>query len=142
MAVETVAASSDVDGVPFIRTRSPRGPHPEGQILMATYQPRPRSELPERFALQVRDDAMVPLARSGDLIWVSSVLEPEPGHCVVIGTDFGGELRQFEPRQDAPPMFCALNPEYEHVDATAERVWVTGVVIAVVPAATQEVTRG
>ena len=133
----TTRTEQGLSDIPFIRSRSPRGPNPKGAILLATYEPRPRGDLPERYALKVKDDAMAPMAQCGDVIWVSSALDPEPGHCVVIGTDFGGELRQFEPRDNAPPLYCALNPEYEDVDAAAERVWICGVVVGVVPVAAQ-----
>ncbi|MBP6901049.1 MAG: S24 family peptidase [Burkholderiaceae bacterium] len=76
---------------------------------------------------------MEPMLSLGDYAVFCTLTKPEPGSCVLISTDFGPEIRQFEPLSDGQWAGCALNPEYEPVLSSEERCWVIAVLVGVLP---------
>lgn len=130
-----IARARSVQTIPRIPTRPPRGPSPNGGFLMGAHKPHPPGTLPPQFRLPVRDAAMEPMLARGEDAVFCTLSKPEPGSCVLVGTTFGPEIRQYEPLQDGHWAGCPLNAEYEPILSSDEQCWVMAVLVGVLPAA-------
>lgn len=128
-----IAKARTVQAIPRIPTRAPRGPSPKGGFLLGNHSPLPPGSLPNQFLLPVRDAGMEPMLSCGEDAVFCTLTTPEPGSCVLMGTVFGPEIRQYEPLPDGTWAGCALNPEYEPILSREERCWVIAVLIGVHP---------
>lgn len=130
-----IAMARPVQAIPCIPTRLPRGPSPKGGFLLGNHRPHPPGTLPTQFRLPVKDAGMEPMLSVGEDAVFCALTKPEPGSCVLMGTEFGPEIRQYEPGPDGQWAGCALNPEYEPILSSEERCWVMAVLVGVLPAA-------
>lgn len=128
-----IARARPVQAIQRISTRAPRGPSPNGGFLLGGQQPHLPGTLPAQFRLPVKDAGMEPMLSVGEDAVFCTLTKPEPGFCVLIGTDFGPEIRQFEPLSDGHWVGCALDPEYEPILSSEERCWVMAVLVGVLP---------
>ena len=119
--------------VPRISTRRARGPlTDEGRgFLMAIYKPHPKGALAKEFFLPVRNDAMRPMLGPGDRVLFSTRVEPSPGDCVLVGTEFGPDIRMYEQASKRRWVGHALNDDYEPISTADERAWVIAVLVGI-----------
>lgn len=130
-----IRTARPVQSLPRIPTRPPRGPAPKGAFLLGNHKPHPPGTLPPKFSLAVRDAAMAPMLSLGEDAIFCTLMKPEPGSCVLVGTTFGPEIRQFEPLEDGHLGFFPLNEEYEPILSNNEQCWVLAVLVGALPAA-------
>lgn len=135
-----IAKARPVQTIPRIPTRRPRGPSPNGGFLMGNHKPHPPGVLPAQFRLPVKDAGMEPMLSVGEDAVFCTLTAPEAGCCVLMGTTFGPEIRQYEPLPDGHWAGCPLNSEYEPILSSEEQCWVMAVLIGVLPA--EEVAHG
>lgn len=133
MRVPEIPPFKLMPAIPFIPSRPNRGPKTgplksEG-FLLGNCRPATPGQLPKLFALPVRDYAMAPMLMPGELAHFSTEETPEPGDCVLVGTTFGPDIRQYDLISDTEWAGCALHPEYEHILSTEEPMWVIGVLV-------------
>jgi len=125
--------------VPLIPTRPNRGPKTgplkSSGFLMGDQKPLPPGKLPVSFTLPARDHSMEPLLSKGDGAIFTTELVPAEGDCVLIGTTFGPDIRQYHQVSDTEWAGCALHPEYEHIRSVEGPMWIMAVLIGVLPAA-------
>ncbi len=123
--------------VPIIPSRPNRGPKSgplmKGSFLLGNCEPHAPGTLPTSFRLPVRDHSMVPLLEVGDDAIFSTELVPSEGDCVLIGTIFGPDIRQYHQVSDVEWAGCALHPEYEHIRSAEEPMWIMAVLVGVCP---------
>lgn len=128
-------SGSLAEAVVRYKTRPPRGPSPNGGFLIGWCPPYKRPKLPDVFALSVKDSGMAPMLNVGEegifTTEAAIVSAPEPGACILVGTIFGPEIRQFEPMGEGHWAACALNSEYEDIRTTEEAAWVIAVLVGV-----------
>lgn len=130
-----IRTARPVQSLPRIPTRPPRGPAPNGAFLLGNHKPHPPGTLPPRFGLAVKDAAMAPMLSPGEGVVFCTQTKPEPGSCVLVGTTFGPEIRQYEPLQDGHWAGCPLNGEYEPILSSDEQCWVLAVLVGLHPTA-------
>jgi hypothetical protein len=123
--------------VPIIPTRPNRGPKSgplkSSGFLMGDQTPLPPGRLPVSFTLPARDHSMEPLLSKGDGAIFSTELVPAEGDCVLIGTTFGPDIRQYHQVSDTEWAGCALHSEYEHIRSVEEPMWIMAVLIGIQP---------
>jgi hypothetical protein len=128
--------------IPTIPTRLNRGPKSgplkKDGFLLGCHKPQP-GKLPESFRLAVRDHAMVPMLEMGEDMIFSTELTPSEGDCVLIGTIFGPDVRQYHLISETEWAGCALHPEYEHIRSIEEPMWIMAVLIGVCPSERERV---
>ncbi len=131
--------------VPIIPSRPNRGPKSgplkKDGFLLGCHKPQP-GKLPTSFRLPVRDHSMEPLLSLGDEAIFSTELVPSEGDCVLVGTIFGPDIRQYHQVSAVEWAGCALHPEYEHIRSVEESMWIMAVLVGVLPgeAATADIS--
>ena len=122
--------------VPVIPSRPNRGPKSgplkKGGFLLGCHKPQP-DKLPTSFRLAVRDHAMVPMLEMGEDMIFSTELVPSEGDCVLIGTIFGPDVRQYHQVSETEWAGCALHAEYEHIRSIEEPMWIMAVLVGTYP---------
>lgn len=98
---------------------------------MGNCEPHLPGTLPNVFALSVRDHSMAPMLAPGELAHFSTVVVAEPGDCILIGTTFGPDIRQYASISHSEWAGCPLHAEYEPILSTEEPAWIIAVLVGV-----------
>jgi hypothetical protein len=135
--------SEPIATIPSRPNRGPKtGPMKSDGFLLGCHKPHPPGKLPMSFRLPVRDHSMEPLLSLGEDAIFSAEVAPSDGDCVLVGTIFGPDIRQYHQVSNTEWAGCALHPEYEHIRSVEEPMWIMAVLIGVCPSECASIYEG